>query len=69
MNKLLIAAIFVITIGGCTPINRVVDKGAGKVSDLIIKYCDSIDEQSRLKFRAEINEKLGIRANIRVECN
>jgi len=55
-------------ISACTLFDKVQDRSSEKLSELIIKYCASTNEQFRTDFRKRINEKLGGKATIKVDC-
>lgn len=66
--KICLIFIAVTVISACTFFDNLQNQSAEKISELIIKYCDSANESFRAGLREKINQRLDGRATIKITC-
>ena len=60
--------LLILCLSGCQMVGQYQQKAAKESAKGILTYCASVDEAYRLNYRAQVNEMLGGKADVEINC-
>lgn len=67
--RLLFVLLTIILLSGCALVGEYQQKSAEETAKGVLTYCAAVDEFYRLQFRAQVNDILKGKAEVKIDCN